>query len=68
MDPNNGAILFCGSRANGLFKSIDSGVTWNAVASFNSNITIANDSISFVTFDKSAGTAGNVQHPRDEFV
>jgi hypothetical protein len=59
VDPNNGAILFCGSRANGLFKSLDSGLTWNAVSSFNTNITIATDSISFVNFDPTTGTAGN---------
>jgi xyloglucan-specific exo-beta-1,4-glucanase len=59
VDPNNGTILFCGSRANGLFKSTDSGVTWNAVSSFNSNINIATDSISFVKFDPATGTPGN---------
>ena len=59
VDPNKGSILFCGSRANGLFKSIDSGVTWNVVTSLNTNITIASDSISFVTFDKTTGTSNN---------
>ena len=59
VDPNKGTILFCGSRANGLFKSVDSGTSWNAVTSLNNNLTIASDSISFVTFDKTAGTAGN---------
>lgn len=59
VDPNNGSILFCGSRANGLFKSTDSGVTWNAVNSFKTNITSASDSISFVKFDPTTGTAGN---------
>jgi len=46
VDPNQGTILFCGSRANGLFKSSDSGVTWNAVTSLNTNITMASESIS----------------------
>ena len=59
VDPNQGGILFCGTRANGLFKSTDSGVTWNAVNSLNTNITIASDSISFVSFDKTTGTPGN---------
>src|ERR1017187_3375667 len=34
VDPNDGAILFFGSRAAGLWKSTDYGATWNAVASF----------------------------------
>ena len=59
VDPNLGSILFCGSRANGLFKSTDSGVTWNAVASFNANLNVATDSISFVIFDNTTATPGN---------
>jgi xyloglucan-specific exo-beta-1,4-glucanase len=59
VDPNNGTILFCGSRMNGLFKSTDSGVTWNAVASLNANLNVASDSISFVKFDPTTGTPGN---------
>ncbi|MBC8094241.1 MAG: Ig-like domain-containing protein [Akkermansiaceae bacterium] len=55
VDPNKGSILFCGTRANGLFKSTDSGVTWNAVGSLN----VASDSISFVMLDKSTGTSNN---------
>src|ERR1019366_244543 len=34
VDPNDGKILFFGSRSAGLWKSTDRGVTWNAVASF----------------------------------
>jgi xyloglucan-specific exo-beta-1,4-glucanase len=59
VDPNQGNILFCGTRANGLFKSTDAGVTWNAVASFNANLNLATDSISFVQFDNATGTPGN---------
>lgn len=59
VDPNKGTILFCGSRANGLFKSTDSGVTWAAVASLNASLNVASDSISFVQFDKTTGTSGN---------
>jgi xyloglucan-specific exo-beta-1,4-glucanase len=59
VDPNLGSILFCGSRANGLFQSINSGVTWTAVTSFNTNIVVANNNISFVQFDKTTGTPGN---------
>jgi xyloglucan-specific exo-beta-1,4-glucanase len=59
VDPNQGNILFCGTRANGLFKSTDSGVTWNAVNSLNASLNVASDSISFVVFDKTTGTPGN---------
>src|SRR5688500_9146092 len=31
VDPHNSNILFCGTRANGLWKSTDAGVTWNPV-------------------------------------
>ena len=55
VDPNLGSILFCGSRANGLFKSTDSGVTWNAVSSLN----VGTGSISFVKFDPVSGATGS---------
>lgn len=54
VDPNLGNILFCGTRANGLFKSTDSGVTWNVVAS----LSVGSASISFVKFDAASGSAG----------
>ncbi len=34
VDPNDGKILFFGSREDGLWKSIDRGVTWQKVAGF----------------------------------
>ena len=34
VDPNDGEILFFGSRAAGLWKSADRGVTWEKVAGF----------------------------------
>ena len=34
VDPNQGEILFFGSRENGLWKSIDRGITWGKVESF----------------------------------
>jgi hypothetical protein len=55
VDPNLGSILFCGTRANGLFKSTDSGVTWNSVSSLN----VGTSSISFVLFDPQTGTPGS---------
>lgn len=54
VDPNLGNILYCGTRANGLFKSTDSGVTWNVVSSLN----VGTASISFVKFDPASGSPG----------
>lgn len=54
VDPNLGSILFCGTRANGLFKSTDSGATWNAVSS----LSVGSANISFVKFDPASGTPG----------
>jgi xyloglucan-specific exo-beta-1,4-glucanase len=54
VDPNKGSILFCGTRANGLFKSTDSGVTWNAASS-----PVGSSSVSFVLFDPATGTQDN---------
>lgn len=34
VDPNQGRILFFGSRRDGLWKSVDRGVTWQNVAGF----------------------------------
>jgi len=58
VDPNKANILFLGTRYNGLFKSIDSGVTWNAVTSLAVSTTSNGNGISFVLFDKSSGTTG----------
>ena len=59
VDPHNGSILFCGTRKNGLFKSVDGGVTWVAVTSFPVTTTGNGNGISFVAFgaEGSAGTA-----------
>ena len=58
VDPNKANILFCGSRANGLFKSVDSGVTWQSVASFPVTTTANGNGVSFVLFDKSSANKG----------
>lgn len=50
VDPNNSNILFCGTRANGLWKSTDAGVTWNLA--WNGVTTTPNENgICFVLFD-----------------
>lgn len=62
VDPQNGAILFCGSRTKGLFRSQDSGKSWTSVAgtATTAGSSIVNDNgISFVLFDPTSGkTAG----------
>jgi xyloglucan-specific exo-beta-1,4-glucanase len=58
VDPQNGAILFCGSRTKGLFKSVDSGKTWAAVpgtATYSGSSITSDNGISFVIFDPADG-------------
>ena len=58
VDPNNGNILFCGTRWNGLFKSTNAGVSWSRVASLDVTTTPNENGISFVVMDKSSSTTG----------
>ncbi len=61
VDPNDSSVLFCGTRAAGLFKSTDSGSTWTMVhpVGLQANAELAEtNGISFVLFDpESAATA-----------
>lgn len=57
VDPNNGDILFCGTRANGLFKSTDGAVSWENVASL--TVPSSENGVAFVLFDKNSGSRGN---------
>lgn len=57
VDPNNGKILYFGSRYNnGLFRSTDAGVTWSRVTTFPDSIGLRS-SFSFVHFDYDSSTA-----------
>ncbi|ABG58430.1 T9SS type A sorting domain-containing protein [Cytophaga hutchinsonii] len=58
VDPNKGSILFCGTRYNGLFKSTDSGASWNNVTTTGSGTPNGNG-LSFVLIDPKSGTTGN---------
>ncbi len=59
VDPKNSNVLFCGTRANGLWKSTDAGVTWNLV--WDGVTTTANgNGICFVLFDPSGSVANGV--------
>lgn len=61
VDPNNNTILYCGTRANGLFRSTNAGVGWSRLASLNVSTTANENGISFVVLDKSAVSAGVTQ-------
>ena len=60
VDPNQNSTLYLGSSTDGLWKSTDYAATWSKVNSFPVATTpIGSGGISFVLFDKKAGTAGN---------
>ena len=63
VDPNLGSILFFGSRLAGLWKSTDSGVTWQHVDSFPAPAKLTGPGektgITFVVFDPSQGVKGS---------
>ncbi len=72
VDPNDGAILFLGTRKSGLWKSADGAVTWTKVATFPSDVLrlsaeeaklpawsgAGRSSIVFIVFDPGSGTKG----------
>ncbi|HEX8238022.1 MAG TPA: hypothetical protein VF600_18930 [Abditibacteriaceae bacterium] len=62
VDPNNGRILFCGSRQSGLFKSTDAGASWRRVDSLDVTTTPNGNGIDLVVFDPStrARTSGSL--------
>lgn len=57
VDPHNSNILFVGTRANGLWKSTDAGVTWSLA--WDGVTTTANENgICFVLFDPASSVSG----------
>lgn len=58
VDPNQPANLLFGSRNNGLLRSLDSGVTWNPVASFPVKGKTNGIGTVFLLFDASTGKPG----------
>ncbi|WP_333819552.1 RICIN domain-containing protein [Ohtaekwangia sp.] len=57
VDPNNSNILFCGTQANGLFKSTNGGASWTLA--WNGVTTTSNgNGINFVVFDPSSAVGG----------
>ena len=58
VDPNDGRVLFFGSRRDGLWKSTDSSVSWAQVASFPIKTDEKGFGLPFVVFDKQSGSKG----------
>jgi hypothetical protein len=59
VDPKNSAILFCGSRTAGIWKSTDTGKTWTQAAALGagaSDDAKSTNGVSFVVFDPTSGT------------
>jgi hypothetical protein len=60
VNPHNGAVLFFGSRKNGLWRSSDRGVSWQAVEQFpgiaKSDGEAGGQGINFVLFDQPRGS------------
>ena len=61
VDPNNGQILFCGSRSAGLWKSTDGAISWTKVGSFPVTTTTNGNGIDFVVFDEAGGNSTATQ-------
>jgi len=78
VDPNDGRILFLGTRHSGLWKSTDGAVTWNKVDSFPADVLKLSaeeaklpawsgggrSSIVFVVFNPTSGSQGKAQPDR----
>jgi hypothetical protein len=59
VDPHNSNVLFCGTRRNGLWKSVDQGVSWNQA--WNGVTTTSNDNgICFVIYDPLSSVVNGV--------
>ncbi len=58
VDPNDGSILFVGTRDSGLFQSRDRGATWARVAALPATTTSTGSGIAFVLFAPGSATIG----------
>ncbi len=54
VDPANGKILYVGTRANGMFKSVDEGLTWRHLDGLDVGATPNKNGVSFVVLDPAA--------------
>jgi xyloglucan-specific exo-beta-1,4-glucanase len=69
LDPVNSSVLFCGTRANGLFQSNDAGTTWARAAGLNVATTNNGNGIAVVLMDSSlTATVNNIKKTQRLFV
>nr|WP_197071513.1 cellulose binding domain-containing protein [Massilia sp. JS1662] len=61
IDPGSSNVLYVGTRANGLFKSVDSGSTWTRLNGLNVNETANGNGISFVLPDPTSVSGGTAK-------
>jgi len=61
VDPNNGNVLYCGTRWNGLFKSTNAGATWTRLTSLNVTTTPNENGVCIVSLDPSTAVNGTTQ-------
>ena len=61
VDPGSSNVLYAGTRRNGLFKSVDSGATWNKMAAFEVTSTPNDNGVSFVLLDPTSVENGVAQ-------
>ncbi|MBP1207655.1 lysophospholipase L1-like esterase [Duganella sp. 1411] len=62
VDPVNGKILYIGTRANGMFKSVDEGLSWRRLDGLDVTTTPNNkNGVSFVVLDPSSASGGATQ-------
>jgi hypothetical protein len=61
VDPGSSNVLYVGTRANGLFKSVDSGATWTRLNGLNVNDTPNTNGISFVLLDPTSVSGGTAK-------
>jgi hypothetical protein len=61
VDPGSSNVLYVGTRANGLFKSSNSGASWSQVTSLNVSTTPNGNGISVVMADPSSVSGGVAQ-------
>ena len=59
VDPNQGNIIFTGTRRNGLFKSTNRGSTWTKITAFPATTTANDNGICALVFDKGSSVPGS---------
>jgi hypothetical protein len=58
VDPNLNSVLFYGTKSQGLYKSVNFGVSWTKITTFPVSTTANGVGIVFVQFVQSSGTPG----------